>query len=247
MRIIPVLDIRNGRAVHALAGDRAHYRPLVSVLHEDSEPAALARALRDRLGMTELYVADLDAIAGSAPNVDLLSALGALRLDVWLDAGIRDAYSIEPLREAGVATIVAGLETLRGPLALREVIAAAGAERVVFSLDLRAGQALTAQGADWRAADPRELAARAISLGVRRLLVLDLARVGTSLGTGTHALLAELAQSHRGIELSAGGGVSSLDDVRALGAIGVSAALVGSAIHDGRIGEQALAQLKLHR
>ena len=65
MRIIPVLDLQGGQAVHAIAGDRAHYRPIQSVLHEGPDPIGLARAYRDSLGLRDLYLADLDAIAGA--------------------------------------------------------------------------------------------------------------------------------------------------------------------------------------
>src|SRR5947209_7775724 len=63
MRIIPVLDLKAGLAVHAVAGDRAYYQPIRSILHQGSDPIGLARAYRDKLGLSDLYVADLDAIA----------------------------------------------------------------------------------------------------------------------------------------------------------------------------------------
>ena len=68
-RLIPVLDLKAGRPVHAIGGNRAHYEPLRSILHPaGADPVELARACRDRLGLRELYVADLDAILGAAPG-----------------------------------------------------------------------------------------------------------------------------------------------------------------------------------
>ena len=66
-RVIPVLDVKNGQAVHAVGGIRSHYRPLQSLLHPSCEPLELARAYRDLLGLRELYLADLDAISGNDP------------------------------------------------------------------------------------------------------------------------------------------------------------------------------------
>jgi phosphoribosylformimino-5-aminoimidazole carboxamide ribotide isomerase len=104
---------------------------------------------------------------------------------------------------------------------------------VVFSLDLRDGAPLGA-GAGW-AADAASVAAQAVGLGVRRLLVLDLARVGVGTGTGTDALCARLAAAHPEVEVSAGGGVRGVADLRRLRDCGVRAALVASALHDGAL------------
>jgi phosphoribosylformimino-5-aminoimidazole carboxamide ribotide isomerase len=82
-------------------------------------------------------------------------------------------------------------------------------------------------------ADAASVADQAVALGVRRLLVLDLARVGTGKGTGTEGLCARLAARHPGVELSAGGGVRDLSDLRRLRDCGVQAALVAQALHEG--------------
>src|SRR5262249_5179641 len=68
LRIIPVLDLKGGLAVHAIGGNRDHYRPLRTPLHADSQPLGVARGFRDVLHFRELYLADLDAIAGDTPD-----------------------------------------------------------------------------------------------------------------------------------------------------------------------------------
>src|SRR5262247_2743707 len=93
MRVIGVLDLRNGRAVHARAGQRDRYAPVRSVAGEAIEPGdarALASIYRDRFGLGELYAADLDAIEGRAPQDQLVSALAACGA-LWLDAGVATA------------------------------------------------------------------------------------------------------------------------------------------------------------
>ena len=59
-RVIPVLDLKDGQAVHAVAGQRSHYQPVRSILHPSADPMDLARAFRDMLGLHKLYLADLE-------------------------------------------------------------------------------------------------------------------------------------------------------------------------------------------
>ena len=71
MRVVPVLDLKGGVAVHAIRGERHAYAPVQSVLSPSSEPVALARAFQERLGCDACYVADLDAIAGTGDHAAL--------------------------------------------------------------------------------------------------------------------------------------------------------------------------------
>jgi phosphoribosylformimino-5-aminoimidazole carboxamide ribotide isomerase len=83
--------------------------------------------------------------------------------------------------------------------------------------------------------DPRALAEFTLVLGVRRLLLLDLARVGTDRGDGTLSLLACFHEAHPEVEIAVGGGIARPEDLPPLARAGASAVLVGSALHDGRI------------
>ncbi|SIO65998.1 phosphoribosylformimino-5-aminoimidazole carboxamide ribotide isomerase [Singulisphaera sp. GP187] len=242
LRVIPVLDVKDGCAVHAVGGDRAHYRPLTSVLHSDSDPVALARALHVQLRFCEVYLADLDAIAGAGPNLPLYHRLAELGLSAWVDAGVRDVSSLPPLLAAGVPTILVGLETVSGPEALRAIVETVGPEQLVFSLDLRNGTPLTAAQANWCVKEPGAIAEEALAFGVRRFLLLDLARVGLGRGIGTEPLLRHLALAGPDLEITVGGGISSGTELHSLDKAGASAVLVGSALHDGRIGSRELAQ-----
>jgi phosphoribosylformimino-5-aminoimidazole carboxamide ribotide isomerase len=240
LRVIPVLDLKGGQAVRAVGGDRAHYQPLRTRLHADSDPLGVARGFRDVLNLRELYLADLDAIAGGPPSYSLYRCIRALGLDLWVDAGIRDRTALGPLLAAGASSLVVGLETVRGPATLAAICSEAGPEPLIFSLDLRAGLPLVGDGADWGTSDPFTIGCSTIALGIRRLLLLDLARVGTDLGSGTSTLLARLRAEHPEIEITVGGGIANHAEVRALAKAGASAVLVGSALHDGRIGAREL-------
>jgi phosphoribosylformimino-5-aminoimidazole carboxamide ribotide isomerase len=240
-RVVPVLDIKGGNAVHAIGGDRAHYRPLASRLHPGSDPVAIARAYRDVLGLDDLYLADLDAIAGAPPAFALYRALSALGLSLWVDAGLNDGRLVPELLESGVSIVIAGLETLGGPVALTAVLERATPGRVLFSLDLRDGQPVVAPGSDWPECDAGGLAGLAILAGARRLLLLDLARVGGGEGLGTLSLLARFAEAYPSVALGAGGGIRDSEGLRALRRSGATFALVGSALHKGLLTRETLA------
>ncbi len=243
--VIPVLDIRRGQAVHAVAGRRAHYQPLRSILHPTSDPVELARSLHDTLTLRALYVADLDAIEGGRPQLAIYRRLTDLAPQVWIDAGIRDVLSAGPLLtldRAGI-TIVVGLETIGGPQELAAVLDRAGAERVVFSLDLDDGHPRAADPDAWSTADSFEISRRAIEQGVCRLLILDLSRVGTGRGTGTEDLMIRLRAAYPAVDVFAGGGISRIEEIARIRDSGSRGVLVGSALHDGRIGPRELGRL----
>lgn len=233
MRVFPVLDLLGGIVVRGVAGRRREYRPIVSRLCASSQPLAVAEALRDQFGLAELYIADLDAIAGAAPAWSTLALLREHGFRLWVDAGLRDRSGADTLADTGVWGIVAGLETLAGPAALADIVVRHG-ERAVFSLDLRGGSPL-GDTSLWCAADPWSIAVEAVGYGARRLLVLDLQRVGVNTGPGTEALCSRLAERFPALELWAGGGIRDVTDLRTLQQAGVSVALVASALHDGAL------------
>jgi phosphoribosylformimino-5-aminoimidazole carboxamide ribotide isomerase len=235
LRIIAVLDIKNGIAVHAQGGNRDHYAPLRSILHEGHDPLEFAQRFREQLKLETLYLADLDAIAGGPPNLALYRRISALPMNLWVDAGIRESQDAEAIIRCG-ALVIAGLETLQGPAALEGLIQQYGSDRIGFSLDLRASIPLVSTSELWGTKDPRKLADIAVKCGVCRLIVLDLARVGTNAGVGTLPLISVIRRDHPTLEIIAGGGVSGREDLKALEQAGASTALVGSALHNGRIG-----------
>jgi phosphoribosylformimino-5-aminoimidazole carboxamide ribotide isomerase len=228
MRILPVLDLQAGLVVRGVGGRRAEYRPLVSPLCPTSAPLDVARAFREHFGLTELYLADLDAILGGAPALETYTLLHADGFQTWVDAGLNGPERADEIARAGVPRLIAGLETLPSPEALAGVLARH--TNVVFSLDLRAG--IPQASAPWPR-DPWAIVTCILSLGVRHLLLLDLTRVGEARGPGTEDLCARIAAHAPEVELAAGGGIRGPADLQRLRTCGVQVALVASALHEG--------------
>ena len=238
MFVVPVIDLMRGEVVRGVGGRRDEYRAIRSVLAADARPGTVARGLT-AAGFTETYVADLDAVGGAEPAWSIYRELLGAGLALWVDAGVTSAEQAGRLAEfqwAGrpLAAIVAGLESLPNPQTLAEIIAIVGPRRLIFSLDLKAGQPLTGAQA-WQGLSPRQIATIALRLGVRRMIVLDLANVGMGQGVSTEPLCRELRCLDSDLELIAGGGVRTASDLHSLAASGASAALVASALHDGRL------------
>ena len=248
MRVIGVVDLLDGRAVHARAGKRESYAPVQTVARsilDTGDALAVARAYLDQLGITELYVADLDAIMGRAPQDTIVTSLAALGAPLWLDAGVSSADRARHAIDLGASHVVVGLETLTSYDALREICEAAGGECVAFSLDLRDGEPMIASSAPGsRGRIPGEPvaahAAHAAGAGVGALIVIDLARVGTGAGLDLR-LIARVRDAAPALMLLAGGGVSGLDDLARLADAGCDGALVATALQDGRLGATEVA------
>jgi phosphoribosylformimino-5-aminoimidazole carboxamide ribotide isomerase len=232
MRVIPVIDLKGGVAVHAVRGQRERYRPLQSRIAEGSEPVHITRAVRERLGLDELYVADLDAIAGGPGSPDVVAAL-AREARVMVDAGAAAAAAVARLLELGVARVVIGTESLPGTEAFRRLRAELPDAPLVLSLDLRDGQVISPDPTLAGVA-PAEALARLADAGAREAVVLDLARVGSGEGPDV-ALVAELRARLPEVQLLAGGGVRHAGDLRALADAGAAGALVATALHGGAI------------
>ena len=222
--------------VRGVAGRREEYRPIVSQIAADAQPATVARALVERFGFDTVYVADLDAIQHGRLDGRGWQDIATAGLRLWLDAGIGNARSERKLVELTKQTkvdfrLIVGLETLESLDALKAI--AKTWKSPIVSLDLKAGVPLTRID-QFRDAKPAEIARALHECGIQDLIVLDLADVGMNSGASTIDLCREIAVGYRGT-LIGGGGVRGFDDLQALADAGCSAALVASALHDGRL------------
>jgi phosphoribosylformimino-5-aminoimidazole carboxamide ribotide isomerase len=234
-RLIPVVDIRGGIAVHAVAGKRQSYRPLASSLVSSVDPTEVGRSMIQATGACDLYVADLDAIESGRPNWAILAAMESLNVALWCDLGIRDVHDVHRWQLGAQSKMVVGLESLKSPGSLGDIVRSESPKRVAFSLDLRGGVPVTAS-ADW-VGEPMDVLEFAYQSGIRSVIILDLAVVGSGTGPATLDLCRQARSEWPELELVTGGGIRDWNDLENANAAGVSAALVASAIHSGAIGK----------
>ena len=226
MLIRAVLDVAGGRVVRAVGGRREAYRPWRPAWCPSADPLAFARAARDRWGVRHLYLADLDALAGTGPrdpaaHRGVWDDLLADGFDLLADAGTRVPGDGDFLRESGLARWVAASEAVRDNATLRDLLALPGA---VGGWDLRAGATVGPAGCG-----------AVLRAHARELLVLDVAAVGGGGGVPTLRRCRSLLGGRPGQAVLTGGGVRGVADVRAAAAAGVSELLVATALDDGRL------------
>jgi len=229
LRLIPVLDIKGGIAVHAVQGKRELYKPLKSLICSSTNPLEVAKAYKEALKVKELYVADLDAIAGTRLNLKLYTELSELGLRAMIDAGVNNAATARRLMETGVVVVV-GTETLTSFKALRDIVREVGASNVVLSLDLYGGKLLSKIE---EVSDPLEAALEAEKAGVREAILLSLDNVGTLKGVDLE--LIKRIKERSKLSLLVGGGVRSLEDLQRLRDLGITGVLIATALHTGLI------------
>ena len=246
MQIIGVVDLRAGQAVRACGGRRETYQPVAEVAGSAiiaGDPAALAHAYVEELGVSAIYAADLDAILNRGDQQRELSILSAAGVPLWVDAGIRTLAAAQEALAQYASRVVIGLETLRSFAELEAICKAVDRERVAFSLDLRGGIPITNGGAARLAETIQAIAKRAVDAGARTLIVLDLERVGMRRGLDFQ-ILERVRDAVSGTALFAGGGVQGIDDLTALARCGYEGALVATALQDGRLRSADLATAK---
>ena len=243
MRLIGVIDLRGGKAVHARGGQRHSYAPVRTIAGETIEPGdplALAQAYLDRFKLTELYAADLDAILGGTSQDTLIARLTSLGAPLWLDAAVSAREGAHQALALGAARVVVGLETLPSYDVLRNICDEVGGDRVAFSLDLKNGEPIIASshggaGSIESGEPPDQVVARARDAGAGTVIVIDLARVGTGKGLDLE-LITRVRRATEGLTLVAGGGVRGSRDLTGLAEAGCDGALVATSIHEGRLG-----------
>ena len=164
-------------------------------------------------------------------------------INIWLDAGTATLTALEKLSRQipldMLAYVIIALECCPQPQDLEQVFEAVGPTRAVFSLDLKGGQLIVpdthADASLWQTMNAIGVARKAVEIGFRKMIVLDVAAVGGGQGVETLSLTRNLAGKFPDLEIISGGGVRSVADLKSLASAGCQYALVASALHDGRI------------
>ncbi len=229
--ILPVIDLKRGQVVHGFAGQRDHYRPIESQLVDSPHPGKVAKAITKFAGSDDVYLADLDAIAGEDPDWNSYATIQNQGVELWLDAGTGDLKAIKRVLDRTPCRLIVALETLRTLRSLEEIVAALPDQKLVFSLDMDAEQPIVFDAAASRLS-AETIASYALDSGIQSMIVLDVASVGSE-GTTTVDLCRKIKSRYPDLELISGGGVRDGGDVQRFVEAGCDRVLVATAIHRG--------------
>ena len=223
--LLPAVDVQDGQAVRLVQGEAGS---------ETSYGSPLDAALAWQSGGAQwVHLVDLDAAFGRGDNRQLLAeVVGRLDVAVELSGGIRDDASLEAALATGCARVNLGTAALESPEWVRSAIARYG-DRIAVGLDVR-GTTLAARGWTQEGGDLWETLARLDADGCARYVVTDVHKDGTLTGPNLQLLRDVCARTDAPVVAS--GGVSSLDDLRAIASlveIGVEGSIVGKALYAG--------------
>lgn len=225
LELLPAVDVAEGQAVRLVQGELGS---------ETSYGSPLDAALQWQADGAEwLHLVDLDAAFGKGSNRELLAeVVGRLDIKVELSGGIRDDESLDAAMATGCRRVNLGTAAIENPDWCRSAIARYG-DRVAVGLDVR-GRTLAARGWTKEGGDLFEVLARLDADGCSRYVVTDVTKDGTLTGPNLDLLRQVCDQTDKPVVAS--GGVSSLDDLRAIASltdIGVEGAIVGKALYAG--------------
>jgi phosphoribosylanthranilate isomerase len=223
LELLPAVDVADGKAVRLVQGEAGS-----ETSYGDPVEAALQW---QRDGAQWVHLVDLDAAFGRGTNRELLAeVVGRLDVKVEMSGGIRDDASLEAALATGCARVNLGTAALESPDWVRSAIARYG-EKIAVGLDVR-GTTLSARGWTQDGGELFEVLERLDRDGCARYVVTDVRRDGTLTGPNIDLLKQVTAATTRPVVAS--GGVSSLDDLRAIAGVpGVEGAIVGKALYAG--------------
>ena len=241
MRIIPAIDLKDGKCVRLLKGD------FERTTEYSSDPAAVGRQFA-ALNVQDLHLVDLDgARSGEQQNHEIVT--GIVRetgFDVQLGGGIRSRGDVERWLNRGVTRCVVGSVAIEQPEMVKDWIREFGSDHIVLALDVRFDSSgepmLTTHG--WTTDSGVSLWSYLDGFDpIQHVLCTDVDRDGAMLGPSVD-LYRNILARYDGIQLQASGGVRNLYDLEILRSIGCPAAISGRALLDGEISAEEVSSFR---
>ncbi|MFB6295772.1 MAG: 1-(5-phosphoribosyl)-5-[(5-phosphoribosylamino)methylideneamino]imidazole-4-carboxamide isomerase [Halobacteriales archaeon] len=223
--VVPAVDVQDGEVVQLVGGER-------DTGTEYGDPVATARRWVDA-GADTLHLIDLDgAFEGERHNADAIGAIvEAVPADVQIGGGIRTRADALDLLDRGVDRVILGTAAVENPELVGE-IAAEYPGGVVVSLDAKGGEVVVEGWTEGTGLDPAEAGERYEAAGAAGILFTNVDVEGQLAGVRTGPVRAVVEAVD--VPVIASGGVASIEDLRALRGAGAAAAVVGSALYEGR-------------
>ncbi|MBY8984434.1 MAG: hypothetical protein KGD65_05175 [Candidatus Lokiarchaeota archaeon] len=242
-KVIPVIDILNSKAVHAIRGEREHYKPLISKLFKTSNPLDILQVLAYNYEFKEFYIADLDAIINNKPNFHLLSKILKMAdLNIMIDPGIVNNNDILHFSKFDINKLIIGLETVRSFKVIKKALNIMGQNKLILSIDLFK-EIVLAHTKRIKDKNPIEIAKTMEEIGVKELILLDLFRVGQKIG-GIPEQFLKIKDSFGG-NIFVGGGIKDYEDLIKYKEFNFAGVLIATALYDGTINIEKVRNLSL--
>lgn len=229
MTIIPAIDIINGKCVRLTQGDYAQQK----VYNE--HPLEVAKQFEEA-GITRLHMVDLDgAKAGSIINLKVLETIASqTKLIIDFGGGIKKLADVESIFNAGASIATLGSMAVKHPELLEEWLMEFGADKFLIGADVLDEKIKISGWLEDGGINIFDFIGKMIGLGVTNIFCTDIAKDGAMQGPSTE-LYKKIIAEHPEINLIASGGVTTIDDVIKLKAIGCTGAIIGKAIYEGTI------------
>jgi phosphoribosylformimino-5-aminoimidazole carboxamide ribotide isomerase len=234
IELVPAIDIMDGRCVRLVQGD------FTRQTEYSRDPAAVAQGF-ESAGFKRLHLVDLDgARAGSPRNIPVLEKISsAASLVIDFSGGLRSRTDLQTVFEAGAKMAAIGSVAVRSPELFFEWLAEFGADRLILAADSKQGKAAAAGWTESSELPLTDFLAPFAAKGLRQVLCTDISRDGLLAGP-SFELYADLITRFPEFRLLASGGVSSVNDINKLAAIGVHGVIIGKALYEGRISPKEL-------
>ena len=235
MTIIPAIDIINGKCVRLTKGDYAQ-----KIVYNDN-PVEVAKQF-EVAGITRLHLVDLDgAKAGSIINLKVLEAVAAATgLVIDFGGGVKNITDVSNIFNAGASIVTIGSLAVKHPEILEEWLMEFGTDKFLIGADVLDGNIKISGWLQDGGINIFDFIGKMLSLGVTNIFCTDISKDGAMEGPSL-ALYQQIMAEHPEVNLIASGGVSNIEDVLALRAIGCQGAIIGKAIYEGKVPLNSLA------
>jgi len=244
-KIIPVIDILNSEAVHAVKGERNKYKPLKSKIFKTSNPIEIIKDLKQQICFYEFYIADLDAIIKKKPNLDLyIEILETLNVNIMIDPGIRNRKDLLIFSKFDFNKLILGLETIGDFQIISDAINIVGNDKLIVSIDMCKGKIISSIK-EIKNQIPLKVIKKIEEIGIREIILLDLYRVGQKLG-GIPLSYQEILRSFKG-NILVGGGIKNFNDIISYKERNFSGVLIATALYDGSLNIDKLKSFKQNK
>lgn len=237
MELFPAIDLYDGKAVRLFKGDYSQ----MTVYSEN--PIEIALDFENK-GAKYIHIVDLEgAKNGDTPNIEIVKQIAnETSLFTEIGGGIRDLKTVEAYLNAGIDRVILGTAAVKDEMFLKEAVLKYG-EKIAVGVDIKHGFVAIKGWTEKSEYDCFTFCEKMQNLGVKTLICTDISKDGAMKGTNRE-LYKELSEKFS-IDITASGGVSTLEDIKALNDLNLYGAIIGKAYYIGAIDlQEALEEVK---